>query len=125
MLEYASIRFTESWRPAIKFATVIATTLTHARIGGQPLAHDVQPAPPNDVRSTRSIIANAALFTATAMYVVAGVGAPSYASGVHMWKGTALTLKTRPTSTSASAKIANGLRAPPCASERPIPAKSV
>ena len=36
---------------------------------------------------------NAAAFTPAAMKPVTGVGAPSYASGAHMWNGTAATLK--------------------------------
>ena len=49
----------------------------------------------------------------TAMNVVAGVGAPSYASGVHAWNGTALTLKTMPTSTSTAPTTSSGLCAAP------------
>src|SRR5215831_10392149 len=94
MLEYASMRLTDSCRPAIKFATVMVSTAMPASTGGQPADHDIDCGSENAVKSTRSIIANAPLFTATAMNVVAGVGAPSYASGVHMWNGTALTLKT-------------------------------
>ena len=39
-----------------------------------------------------------ATFVADAMNAVTGVGAPWYTSGVHMWNGTAATLKPRPTS---------------------------
>ncbi len=35
------------------------------------------------------------------MNAVTGVGAPWYTSGVHMWNGTAATLKPSPTSSSA------------------------
>src|SRR5687767_6926249 len=111
MLEYASMRLTDSWRPATRLATVIVSTATPASTGGQPADHDVDCASPNDVSSTRSIIAKAALFTATAMNVVAGEGAPSYASGVHAWNGTPLTLKMRPASTSTSAATTIGLLA--------------
>src|SRR4051794_8340824 len=93
MLEYASMRFTDSCRPAVKLATVIVSTAIAATTGGQPAAHDRSPGSPKAPSRTRSIVAKAALLTATAMKLVAGVGAPSYASGVHMWKGTALTLK--------------------------------
>src|ERR1700741_1734590 len=54
---------------------------------------------------TRRIAANAAAFGATDMNAVAGVGAPSYASGVHWWKGTAAALNPRPTVMSESAMI--------------------
>src|SRR3954467_9417322 len=103
MLEYASMRLTDSCRPAIRLATVMVRTARMAMIGGHPVAHEESSGWPNATRSTRSSVAKAALLTATAMYAVAGVGAPSYASGVHMWKGTALTLKARPVITSAAA----------------------
>ncbi len=45
--------------------------------GGQPLAHDEARAAPKATSSTRMSTAKAALFTATAMKPVAGVGAPS------------------------------------------------
>ena len=35
------------------------------------------------------------------MNAVIGVGAPTYTSGVHAWNGTAATLNSRPTATSA------------------------
>ncbi len=40
-------------------------------------------------RNTRAKAANAAAFTPVDMKAVTIVGAPSYASGVHMWNGTA------------------------------------
>ena len=40
--------------------------------------------------------AKAAALTAADMKAVTTVGAPSYASGVHMWKGTSDTLKAVP-----------------------------
>src|SRR5216684_2004456 len=46
---------------------------------------------------TRPTAANAADFVATDMKVVTTVGAPSYTSGVHMWKGAADALKASPT----------------------------
>ena len=55
----------------------------------------------NAVTSTRRAITSAATFVAADMNVVTGVGAPSYASGVHMWKGAAFALKPRPTRTNA------------------------
>ena len=39
---------------------------------------------------------NAAAFTAADMKAVTGAGAPSYTSGVHIWKGTAEILKPKP-----------------------------
>src|SRR6476620_1841905 len=64
----------------------------------------------NDVRKTRANAANAAAFTPVDMNPVTAGGAPSYASGVHMWNGTADTLKAKPTSSrpTASSWIAVG-----------------
>ena len=58
--------------------------------------------PPKPRRKTRVKAANPALFTATAMSAVTDVGAPSYTSGVHMWNGTAATLKPNATSSMAT-----------------------
>src|SRR2546422_11060943 len=46
---------------------------------------------------TRPIAAKAADLVATDMNVVTSVGAPSYTSGVHMWKGAADALNASPT----------------------------
>src|SRR3954470_23086794 len=97
------MRFTDSCRPAITLATTMLSTASAATTGGQPLPQLVKRGSPKPTTSTRSITAKAALFTATAMYVVLGVGAPSYASGVHMWNGTALILNANPATTSANA----------------------
>ena len=53
---------------------------------------------PKDVNSTRSMAANAPALATADMNPVTGEGAPWYTSGVHMWKGTAATLKAKPTS---------------------------
>ena len=45
----------------------------------------------------RNSAANPAAFVADAMKAVTGLGEPSYTSGVHMWNGTAATLKASPT----------------------------
>src|SRR5438105_1625454 len=99
------MRFTDSCCPAMRFATVIVMTAIHASAGGHPDDHDIEPLSPKHVSSTRRSIAKPPAFTTAAMYVVPGVGAPSYASGVHMWNGTALTLKRRPTKTRTSAIV--------------------
>src|SRR3546814_18749456 len=46
--------------------------------------------------TTRTSRATAATLGALAKKAATGVGAPSSTSGVHMWKGTALTLKAMP-----------------------------
>ena len=97
------MRFTEVCRPATRLATVMVSTAMSASAGGQPVPQFIRRSSPKATISTRSRIANAAALTATAMKLVAGVGAPSYASGVHMWKGTALTLNSRPTKVSTKA----------------------
>ena len=63
---------------------------------------------PSAVVNTRRNAANAATFVAADMNAVTGVGAPWYASGVHMWKGTSAPLKPNPVTRSPIAMIANG-----------------
>ena len=58
----------------------------------------------NTVSSNRSNSAKLAVFDATLMYAVIGVGAPSYTSGAHWWNGTAATLKKSPATTVTSAR---------------------
>src|SRR6476619_4085977 len=105
MLEYASIRLTlvcttPTTVPTIIVATATTdiTTLQSARNGS------------NADRNTRVNAANAAAFTPVDMNPVTAGGAPSYASGVHLWNGTADTLKAKPTSSrpTASSWIAVG-----------------
>src|SRR6266481_9712624 len=48
------------------------------------------------VAKMRSNKANAAAFGPAEKSAVTGVGAPSYTSGVHTWKGATATLKPRP-----------------------------
>ena len=57
---------------------------------------------PKEEKRTRSMAAKAPAFATAAMNPVTGDGAPWYTSGVHMWKGTAATLKEKPTSIRAS-----------------------
>src|SRR3989441_11434204 len=75
--------------------------------------------------TTRRIAAKAAALGPTDMNAVAGVGAPSYASGVHWWNGTIAALNPRPTVMSARATIV-GPFAMPCEVRTPaIVTKSV
>src|SRR5580700_3409127 len=57
---------------------------------------------PIDEKSTRNMAAKAPALATAAMKPVTGEGAPWYTSGVHMWNGTAATLKANPTSNRAS-----------------------
>src|SRR5215467_4747084 len=56
----------------------------------------------NATTRTRYMTTSAAIFVADDMNDVTGVGAPWYASGVHMWNGAADALKARPTMIIAS-----------------------
>src|SRR3982751_6961222 len=90
MLEYARSRF--------RFFCASATTLPRTMViaaSHQTATCQRVYAPPNASIHTRRNAANAAAFTAAAMYPVIGVGAPSYTSGVHIWNGAAATLKAR------------------------------
>src|SRR5712691_12311364 len=100
MLEYASIRFVFVWTSATMLPAVIVSAASTANTADQSTTSG-----PIPETSTRRIAANAAAFGATDMNAVAGVGAPSYASGVHWWNGTTAALKPRPTVMSASAMI--------------------
>ncbi len=90
------MRFTERWASATRFPTTMVTTASH-----QITCSQMRWMPPNASSSTRTRAANAAALTAVAMNPVTGVGAPSYTSGVHMWNGTAATLKPKPISSRA------------------------
>ena len=52
-----------------------------------------------------------AAFEATERYAVTVVGAPSYASGAHMWNGAAEILNSSPTAVVASARNTTGSQA--------------
>ena len=71
-------------------ATIVTAASPHSR-GRQSAAR-----PPKATLNTRRNAANAATFVPADMKAVTQVGAPWYASGVHMWKGTAATLKANP-----------------------------
>src|SRR5216110_3483251 len=84
--------------------------------------------PPNADMNTRTNAANAAAFTPVDMNAVTAGGAPSYASGVHMWNGTADTLNANPTRISPTARNCIGVgevawdaMRPPMRSSRVLP----
>ena len=116
MLEYASMRFTFACASATTLPPVIVTA---ARIAKTALQSS--PSGPSATIITRRIAANAAAFGATLMNAVAGVGAPSYASGVHWWNGTTAALNARPTVTRASATSVAPFVRPPAAMASAIP----
>ncbi len=80
----------------------------------------------NAVSNSRARTAKPAALMAPAMNSVMGTGAPSYTSGVHMWKGTAETLNPRATIHSSMPTCAiSGADTTSCSSQyRPISATS-
>src|SRR3989304_5775670 len=89
--------------PSVIVATAIAVrTTTHVALVGAAKAS-----------RKRSSTANPATLEAVEMYAVAGVGAPSYTSGVQKWNGTAEILKANPTKTRIAAPPTNKIDAPP------------
>src|SRR2546421_9689728 len=120
MLEYASIRFTFGCASATTFPAVMVIAASTAKTADQSSTSDPMPE-----TSTRRIAANAAAFGPTDMNAVAGVGAPSYASGVHWWNGTTAALNASPTVTSASATRVAPFVRPPAASAAATPANVV
>src|SRR5262245_52128429 len=102
MLEYASIRLMLLCSTPSTDPPIIVTAAIADRIGTQrPCSGS------SGQRKTRANAANAAALTAVDMNAVTTVGAPSYASGVHMWNGTADTLKQKPTASSPTARSAS------------------
>src|SRR5262249_60875136 len=93
MLEYASMRRTfRCTTPAATPSSIDSADNPHttgAHCGCNPPKADM---------NTRTNAANAAALTPADMNAVTVGGAAWYASGVHMWKGTAETLNANPTS---------------------------
>src|SRR3954469_11259162 len=118
MLEYASIRLTfVCATPTTVPSTMVAAAITQITSLQLPRSGS------NAERNTRTNAANAAAFTPVDMNAVTAGGAPSYASGVHMWNGTADTLKANPTSTRPTASSCIGDGAIACAAMR-LPIRS-
>src|SRR5690348_1487372 len=110
MLEYASMRLRLLCATPTTVPRIIVNAARTATIGAQsPLNGS------NDDRKTRANAANAAALTPVDMKPVTIAGAPSYASGVHMWNGTAEILKAKPTSSRPSAIRTSGLLVSACA----------
>ena len=72
----------------------------------------------------RSIAPKAAILVAAAMNAVIGVGAPWYTSGIHEWNGTAPTLNSTPTSSSAMPISASDVLPDPDATASAMPPRS-
>src|SRR6185503_19810460 len=103
---YASRRLIFDWLMAARLPTVIVATATTASMGSQ-----ASRAGASGPRKRRSRNANDAAFEATERYAVTVVGAPSYASGAHIWKGAAEILNSRPTAVVATARNTSGSQA--------------
>src|SRR5690349_13392213 len=91
------MRLMLSWRTAVMFPIVIVIAAITTIGLAQPSVPYGMMSPPRAMPNIRIIAAIAAALTAAAMYAVNGVGAPSYASGAHMWNGTAAILKPNAT----------------------------
>src|SRR6185437_5400178 len=99
MDEYASMRFTLFCISAPKLPKVMESAAQIQMSGNQP--EEVV------ANRTRSKTAKAAALGPVDISATIGAGAPSYTSGVQIWKGAAATLNPRPTIMSAVAAIAN------------------
>src|SRR5262245_45566661 len=104
MLEYASIRLTFDCATPTTVPTIIVAAAT-----AQPTPLHRQRSGSNAERNVRANAANAAAFTPVDMKPVTEGGAPSYASGVHMWNGTAAILNANPTSSRPTARYCIGV----------------
>src|SRR5438270_127374 len=91
------------WAMAMTEPTTIVTAASTTMNGVQSHASGL-----NAVSNTRISAANAATLVAADMKAVTAVGAPWYASGVHMWNGTAATLNANPTASRPAAANASG-----------------
>src|SRR5437660_748089 len=98
------------WLMAARLPRVSVSTAMAAISGSH-----VSRAEANGPRKMRSRNAMLAAFEATERYAVTVVGAPSYASGAHMWKGTAEILKSSPTDVVVNARKTTGSQAGRCA----------
>src|SRR5438046_6230332 len=107
MLEYASIRFTFVCTTPTTVPTIIVAAAIPERTG----IHWAWSGSKGEW-NTRTNAANAAALSPVDMNAVTIVGAPSYASGVHMWNGTAETLNANPTASSPTASSASVLLGP-------------
>src|SRR6266480_3189478 len=95
---------------AARLPSVSVSTAMAAISGSQ-----VSRADANGPRKMRNKNAILAAFDATERYAVTVVGAPSYASGAHMWKGAAEILNSSPTLVVVSARKTTGSHAGRCA----------
>src|SRR3954468_13776349 len=110
MLEYASMRLRLLCATPTTVPRIIVRAASAATMGAQSPLNGSK-----DERKTRANAAKAAALTPVDMKPVTMAGAPSYASGVHMWNGTAEILNANPTSSSPMAMSTIGLLVSACA----------
>src|SRR3954469_23942275 len=116
------MRFTLDWPSAPTLPITIVAAARKASAGAQFGWASIR------ATSKRRIVTpSAAALVAVAMNAVIAVGAPSYTSGVHWWKGATDALKARPARASAGPVRKGGsvIVAPPRDGAWPIPEKSV
>src|SRR4028118_2064392 len=87
------MRFTSVWTTASTEPTTMLRTASTQTMGFQSSC-----SVPKAEKKMRSRAAKPAALAAAAMNAVTGVGEPWYTSGVHVWNGTAATLKPKPPS---------------------------
>src|SRR3954452_17284364 len=97
------------WLTAARFPSVSVAIATIDSSGSQ-ASRDAASGPVK-MRSRNAIDA---AFEATERYAVTVVGAPSYASGAHIWNGTAEILNNRPTAVVPIARKTTGSHAVRC-----------
>src|SRR5512138_338797 len=110
MLEYASMRLTFVCATPTTVPTIIVAAAT-----GQSTTPQLARSGSSAERNTRTNAAKAAALTPVDMNAGTGGGAPSYASSVHMWNGTAETLNAKPTSSRPTATSCSGVGLSDCA----------
>src|SRR5690348_10138206 len=114
------MRFTLLWAMASTLPTTIETAaITHTN------GRQSHWSGPKATKNTRTNAPKAATLVPADMNAVTEVGAPWYASGVHMWNGTAAILNANPVATSPAAAMARGRPPTSPDSLAPIPARLV
>src|SRR5207302_10231970 len=107
MLEYARRRVKLFCISAATLPKVIVAIATIAKVEYQSML-----TVPNATMNTRNSAANAAILAPSASNALTVVGAPSKASGIHMWKGTTAILTLKPATNITIAIRANDLVSP-------------
>src|SRR5947208_14846150 len=102
MLEYARRRVKLFCISAATLPKVIVAIATIAKVEYQSML-----TVPNATMNTRNAAANAAILAPAASNALTVVGAPSKASGIHMWQGTTAILTPKPATNTTIATTPN------------------